>query len=143
MQFTALGLAQRRDMFADLLSEVVQPAGIYLRTEKGIGQLEGLELHDGPLARRAAAEPIWPSRRTALRFLVNLAEGQKTGFYLDQRDNRRAAARLAAGRRVLDAFCYTGGFGLHAARAGAAERRVRRRVRAGPGAGRRTPSSTA
>jgi 23S rRNA (cytosine1962-C5)-methyltransferase len=55
-----------------------------------------------------------------LRFLVNLAEGQKTGFYLDQRDNRRATARLAAGRRVLDAFCYTGAFGLHAARAGAA-----------------------
>jgi 23S rRNA (cytosine1962-C5)-methyltransferase len=48
-----------------------------------------------------------------------LTEGQKTGFYLDQRDNRRAVARLAAGRRVLDAFCYTGGFGLHAARAGA------------------------
>src|SRR5207302_2121605 len=54
-----------------------------------------------------------------LRFRVNVAEGQKTGFYLDQRDNRRAVARLAAGRAVLDAFCYSGGFGLHAARAGA------------------------
>ena len=53
-------------------------------------------------------------------FIVNVAEGQKTGFYHDQRDNRRAAARLAAGRTVLDAFCYTGGFGLHAAKAGAA-----------------------
>jgi 23S rRNA (cytosine1962-C5)-methyltransferase len=56
-----------------------------------------------------------------LRFLVNIAEGQKTGFYLDQRDNRQAVARLASGRRVLDAFCYTGGFGLFAARAGAGE----------------------
>ncbi len=55
-----------------------------------------------------------------MRFLVNLAEGQKTGFYLDQRDNRQAAAPLAQGRRMLDAFCYSGGFGLHAARAGAA-----------------------
>ena len=54
-----------------------------------------------------------------LRFLVHLAEGQKTGFYLDQRDNRAAVARLAAGRRMLDCFCYTGGFGLHAVRAGA------------------------
>src|SRR5206468_431389 len=53
-------------------------------------------------------------------FLVNIAEGQKTGFYHDQRDNRQAAGRLAPGRRVLDAFCYTGGFGLHAAKAGAA-----------------------
>src|SRR5205085_123308 len=56
-----------------------------------------------------------------MRFLVNLAEGQKTGYYLDQRDNRAAVARLCGGRRVLDAFCYTGGFGLYAARAGAAE----------------------
>jgi 23S rRNA (cytosine1962-C5)-methyltransferase len=56
-----------------------------------------------------------------VRFLVNIAEGQKTGFYLDQRDNRRAVAELVPGRRVLDAFCYTGGFALHAARAGAAE----------------------
>src|SRR5581483_7003553 len=53
--------------------------------------------------------------------LVNLAEGQKTGYYLDQRDNRAAVARLCGGKRVLDAFCYTGGFGLYAARAGAAE----------------------
>jgi 23S rRNA (cytosine1962-C5)-methyltransferase len=56
-----------------------------------------------------------------LRFRVNLAEGQKTGFYLDQRDNRRTVAPLATGKRVLDGFCYTGGFGLHAARAGARE----------------------
>jgi 23S rRNA (cytosine1962-C5)-methyltransferase len=54
-----------------------------------------------------------------LSFLVNLAQGQKTGFYLDQRDNRQAVARLAPGRRVLDAFCYSGGFALHAARRGA------------------------
>jgi 23S rRNA (cytosine1962-C5)-methyltransferase len=58
---------------------------------------------------------------SGLRFLVHLAEGQKTGFYLDQRGNRAAVAALARGRRVLDAFCYTGGFGLHAARAGARE----------------------
>src|SRR3954453_8674519 len=56
-----------------------------------------------------------------VRFRVNVAEGQKTGFYLDQRDNRRAVARLASGRRVLDAFCYSGGFGLPAARPGARE----------------------
>src|SRR5262249_33059514 len=55
------------------------------------------------------------------RFLVHLREGQKTGFYLDQRANRQAVAPIAAGRRVLDAFCYTGGFGLYCARAGARE----------------------
>jgi len=71
------------------------------------------------LAGTAPTGPI-TVEEDGIRILVNIALGQKTGFYLDQRDNRRAAARLAAGRRVLDAFCYTGGFGLHGARAGAA-----------------------
>jgi 23S rRNA (cytosine1962-C5)-methyltransferase len=119
VQFTALGLAERRDLFGDLLMELLQPEGVYLRTERGIGKLEGLELQDGPLRGPAPVEPVWVEE-DGLRFQVNLAEGQKTGFYLDQRHNRRAVARLAAGRRVLDAFCYTGAFGLEAARAGAA-----------------------
>jgi 23S rRNA (cytosine1962-C5)-methyltransferase len=118
VQFTSLGMAQRRDVLAELLVELVRPGGIYLRTERGIGQLEGLELHDQPLWGSIPSEPV-TIEEDDLRFLVNVAEGQKTGFYLDQRDNRRAAARLARGRRVLDAFCYTGGFGLHCARAGA------------------------
>jgi 23S rRNA (cytosine1962-C5)-methyltransferase len=119
VQFTALGLARRRDLLAELLVELVRPEGIMLRTERGIGRLEGLELHDEPLWGRLPDGPI-EVHEDGLRFLVNLVEGQKTGFYLDQCDNRRAVAPLAAGRRVLDAFCYTGGFGLHAARAGAA-----------------------
>jgi 23S rRNA (cytosine1962-C5)-methyltransferase len=120
VQFTALGMAQRRDLIADWLVERYQPRGIYLRTERGIGKLEGLQLQDGPLRGEAPSGPV-TVEENGLRFLVQLAEGQKTGFYLDQRDNRRAVAELAAGRRVLDAFCYTGGFGLYAARAGARE----------------------
>lgn len=118
VQFTALAMAQRRDLLVQSLVDLVRPEGIYLRTERGIGQLEGLELRDGPLWGKVPAEPV-PIDEDGLRFLVHLCEGQKTGFYLDQRTNRAAVARLAAGRRVLDAFCYTGGFGLHAARAGA------------------------
>src|SRR5205823_2583895 len=68
----------------------------------------------------APAEPVLVEEN-GVRFLVQIAEGQKTGFYHDQRDNRRRVADFAAGRRVLDAFCYTGGFGLYAARAGATE----------------------
>ena len=108
-------------MFAELLAELLQPEGIYLRTERGIGELEGIQLQDGPLRGAAPHEPI-VIEEDGTRFLVNLTEGQKTGFYLDQRQNRRAVARLAHGRRVLDAFCYTGGFGLHAARSGRASR---------------------
>jgi 23S rRNA (cytosine1962-C5)-methyltransferase len=120
VQFTALGLGQRREMLADVLTELLQPRGIVLRTERGIGQLEGISLQDGPLRGESPPGPI-TIEEYGLRFLVNLAEGQKTGYYLDQRDNRFEVAKLARGRRVLDAFCYSGGFGLHAARAGAAE----------------------
>ncbi len=119
LQFTSLGLAQRREWIIEALVELVQPAGIFQRTERGIGQLEGLEARDELVWGEAPPGAI-EIEEGGVRFLVNLAEGQKTGFYLDQRDNRQAAAHLARGRRVLDAFCYTGGFGLHAARAGAA-----------------------
>jgi 23S rRNA (cytosine1962-C5)-methyltransferase len=118
IQFTAVGMAQRREMLVDLLLELTGAEGAYLRTERHIGQLEGLELHDGPLRGTFPSEPV-RVEEDGVAFLVNLSEGQKTGFYLDQRSNRRAVAHLAPGRRVLDAFCYSGGFGLHAARAGA------------------------
>jgi 23S rRNA (cytosine1962-C5)-methyltransferase len=120
VQFTSFGLAIRRDLFAEILEELTGCRGIFLRTEKGIGKLEGIELRDGILRGAAPPEDL-TIEEGGLSFRVNLAEGQKTGYYLDQRDNRMAVARLAAGRRVLDAFCYTGGFGLQAARAGAAE----------------------
>ncbi len=120
VQFTALGLALRRQEIAEILAELLQPRGIYLRTERGIGQLEGVELHDGPLWGETPTEPVVITEN-GLRFLVPIAEGQKTGYYLDQRDNRRRVAEFAQGRRVLDAFCYTGGFGLYAAQAGASE----------------------
>ncbi|MBI2808619.1 MAG: class I SAM-dependent rRNA methyltransferase [Planctomycetes bacterium] len=116
-QFTSLAMAQRRELFAVLLTELVHPTGIYLRTERGTGQLEGLELQDGPL--RGETPGLLTIDENGLFLQVNLTEGQKTGYYLDHRDNRKAVARLAVGRRMLDAFCYSGGFGLHAARAGA------------------------
>src|SRR5205085_8763937 len=81
---------------------------------------EGLELHDGLLAGQAPpGELVFEENH--LRFAVNLTEGQKTGYYLDQRDNRAAVAKLSAGRRVLDAFSYSGGFGVYAAKGGASE----------------------
>jgi 23S rRNA (cytosine1962-C5)-methyltransferase len=118
VQFTSLALAQRRELFAELLAELTGVEGIYLRTERGIGRLEGLELQDGLLWGRTSAGAV-TIEEDGVQFLVNLEEGQKTGFYLDQRDNRRAVAPMTVGRRVLDAFCYSGGFGLQAARAGA------------------------
>ncbi len=119
IQCTSLGMGVRRGMLARILSECLPVKGIYLRTEKGIGKLEGAELADGLLWGESPPAEI-VVRENGLQFAVNLAEGQKTGFYIDQRDNRAATAALAPGRRVLDAFSYSGGFGLSCARAGAA-----------------------
>lgn len=118
LQFTSLALAQRKEMVIEVLVELCQPEGIYLRTERGIGQIEGLDLQDGLLWGQVPNDSIVIAE-DGLLFQVNLALGQKTGFYLDQRENRTAVARHCSGRRVLDAFCYTGGFALHAARADA------------------------
>ena len=120
VQFTSLAIGERRAMIGDVLNELLQPKGIYLRTEKGIGQLEGLNLHDGLLAGELPP-PELLIEENGLRFAVNLTEGQKTGYYIDQRDNRLAVQKLANGRRVLDAFSYSGGFGLYAAKGGATE----------------------
>lgn len=118
IQLTSLGLAQRKDTIINILVEMIQPKGIYLRTERGIGEQEGLELQDSLIYGSMPSEPIIINE-AGIRFQVNLAEGQKTGFYLDQRDNHQAVVRYAQGRRMLDAFSYSGGFGLHAAKAGA------------------------
>ena len=118
MQVTALGIASRREMLADVLEELVAPAGICIRTEKGVSKLEGLDLRDGLL--RGSEPPADLSIvDNGLRFAVPLTVGQKTGYFLDQRDNRRIVAGYAKGRAVLDAFSYTGGFGLQCAAAGA------------------------
>ncbi len=118
VQFTSLALAQRKDLIVELLIEQLRPRGIYLRTEKGIGGLEGLELQDHLLWGEPPPESL-TIEDAGLRFFVNLELGQKTGFFLDQRDNRPAVARYASGRRVLDAFCYSGAFGQFAAKHGA------------------------
>ena len=119
VQVTALAMQPRLEVVCDALEELVAPRGILLRgAERGLSKLEGLHLPDRLLRGTEPAGPVFVAEG-GLRFGVDLAEGQKTGYYLDQRDNRRAAATLAAGRRVLDMFCYSGGFAVSCAAAGA------------------------
>jgi len=121
VQVTSLGMEARLPLMARLLVEQVKPRGIVVRTERGMTQAEGLGLRDGPCWGQAPDGPV-VILENGLRWQVDLLEGQKTGFYLDQRENRRAAAAHLRGRRVLDMFCYTGGFSLAAsAWGGAAE----------------------
>jgi 23S rRNA (cytosine1962-C5)-methyltransferase len=118
VQFTSLALAARQDSILDALQDSMSPEGIVLRTEKGILAEEGLELQDG-LLRGTLPDRPREIREDHLRFLVDLRTGQKTGFYLDQRENRQRAALYAKGRSVADVCCYTGGFSMAVASAGA------------------------
>jgi 23S rRNA (cytosine1962-C5)-methyltransferase len=120
VQVTALAMSLRLDTVCDALASLVAPKGILLRgAERGLAKLEGLHLPDRLVRGTAPTGPIFVTEH-GLKFGVDLTEGQKTGFYLDQRDNRQAAARYARGRRVLDMFCYSGGFATACAASGGA-----------------------
>lgn len=119
VQATALGMALRLPQLVPILVDLLQPRGILVRTEKGMAKVEGIELRDGMYWGEPPQGPVLVNDG-GLRWQVDLAEGQKTGFYLDQRENRQEAARHVAGRRVLDMFCYSGGFSLSAAALGKA-----------------------
>jgi 23S rRNA (cytosine1962-C5)-methyltransferase len=119
IQVTALAMAVRLPQIVPMLVELAHPKGIMIRTERGVGRAEGIELRDGPYWGEAPEGPLVIVDH-GLQYEVDLAEGQKTGFYLDQRENRVAAARYFRGRRVLDMFCYSGGFALTASAVGGA-----------------------
>jgi 23S rRNA (cytosine1962-C5)-methyltransferase len=122
VQFLTVGLAQRQALFVRLLDELLSPAGIYERSDVDVRSHEGLSPATGLLSGLAPPSPLWITEN-GLQFGVSLAEGQKTGFYLDQRENRAHLARALAampGARVLNCFSYTGAFSVYALAAGAA-----------------------
>ncbi|WP_297871655.1 class I SAM-dependent rRNA methyltransferase [uncultured Oscillibacter sp.] len=97
--------------------------GVYERNEAALRDKEGLPKYKGwfPLSGEAAPEsPVTEITENGVRYLVDVENGQKTGFFLDQKYNRRCVARLAAGKTVLDCFTHTGSFALNAALGGAA-----------------------
>lgn len=120
VQITAQAMAARLAEIVPMLVELTHPRGILLRTEKGVAKAEGLELRDGLLWGEAPSGAILITEN-GLRYGVDFVEGQKTGFYLDQRVNRRVAAEYFRNRRVLDMFCYSGGFSLNASVHGGAD----------------------
>ena len=118
VKFTAAGMAVRRDAVAEALRAASGASVGFERADAAASRREGLAARSGPLWGEAPREPIW-IRERGRRYRVDLVGGQKTGFYLDQRDARDRVERLAAGRRVLDAFAYTGGFSVAAIHGGA------------------------
>ena len=117
MQIGSAGAERWRDTCADILQELCKPECIYERSDSDSRALEGLELRNGVL--RGALPDNVEVIENGLRFKVDVAAGQKTGFYLDQRNNRALTETLAHDKDVLNCFCYTGGFSLYALRGGA------------------------
>lgn len=119
MQTSTLGMEQRKDLVMAALRAELTPTSIVERPDSQMLEREGRP-------RQAEAQASAPSQEVAIRergfrFLVDLRQGQKTGFYIDQRDNRQRVAAYCGGGRVLDCFAYTGGFAVYAAAAGAAQ----------------------
>ncbi len=118
VQFLSAGVELWKDTFLEILQKRLSPAGIYERSDVNVRKKEGLSLRQGILYGMAPPD-LLEIFEGDLRFFVDVKNGHKTGFYLDQRDNRALVAKFAQDREVLNCFAYTGGFGLAALKGGA------------------------
>ncbi|MBQ8506180.1 MAG: class I SAM-dependent rRNA methyltransferase [Clostridia bacterium] len=117
LQSLSLGIERIKDMIADLLMEIVEPAGIWERSDVPVRRLEGMEQTTGLL--RGEVPDLVEMKENGIIFGVDVKNGQKTGFFLDQKENRAAIAPFCKDAKVLDCFCHNGSFSLHAAKFGA------------------------
>ncbi len=125
VQLLSLAMDQRKKQILGLLREILsedgqQIRGIYLRNDVAVRELEGLSQETGWFWYEGSDNPLTTICENGIIYEVDVANGQKTGFFLDQKYNRRAAASLAKGKTILDCFTHTGSFGLNCAKAGAA-----------------------
>lgn len=116
LQVNTVGMERNLDLIVDVLQRNLNAENIFTRNSPYFRQLEGLEFNDEILLGNDDTQQIDDGK---VKYLVNFREGQKTGFYFDQCDNRTFAGELAEGLDVLDAFCNSGGFGLQCAYNGA------------------------
>lgn len=118
VQFLTLGIAAREGEILDALIDLLAPHGIVERSDVEVREKEALPSRSGLLWGQAPP-PQLEIQENGLRFWVDLAGGQKTGFYLDQRENRALLLPYCGGAEVLDGFAYSGAFGVYAAQGGA------------------------
>jgi 23S rRNA (cytosine1962-C5)-methyltransferase len=119
VQILSLGIDLRKDMLVSILIRIFNPLGIYERSDVSVREKEGLPLFKGLLYGDVPDEvEIYENH---LKMTVNIKEGQKTGFFLDQQDNHNKLKPYVKDKKVLDCFSHVGGFGLHAASFGAKE----------------------
>jgi 23S rRNA (cytosine1962-C5)-methyltransferase len=117
MQVLTAGMERMRSLVIDALSTLQAPQAIFERSQGAVRKEEGLADRVGPIAGDLPGEII--ATENGINLAIDVQRGQKTGYFLDQRDNRMRLAALAPGARVLDAYCYAGGFTLAALRSGA------------------------
>jgi len=117
IQTLALGIDVWKPAIVKALEKIFSPKGIYERNDVPVRELEGLAQQKGFLS--SSFDTRIEIRENGLRFMVDVEKGQKTGYFLDQQDNRRAIQHIVKGADVLGAFCYTGTFEIHAAHYGA------------------------
>ncbi|MFM6945227.1 MAG: class I SAM-dependent rRNA methyltransferase [Bacteroidota bacterium] len=117
IQSMALGIDLWKQAIVDALQKIFNPKGIYERNDVPVRELEGMQQIKGFLSEPFDTNII--INENGLQFHVDIANGQKTGYFLDQQDNRRAIQHIVKGANVLEAFCYTGTFSVHAAHYGA------------------------
>lgn len=117
MQIGSAGAEKWRKVCAEILQDLCRPACIYERSDSDSRTLEGLPERNGVLFGTLPDALVLTEH--GIHFGVDVAQGQKTGFYLDQRDNRALIGELAHDKDVLNCFCYSGGFSLYALRGGA------------------------
>jgi 23S rRNA (cytosine1962-C5)-methyltransferase len=118
-QFTSLAMFERRDFLMHALSERTGALGVLARTDRLTAEQEGIPYPFEALIGELPMEPIELVEH-GITYWVDPRAGQKTGFFLDQRENRRVAATYCQGKRVLDLYCYAGGFALNARKHGGA-----------------------
>ena len=116
VQSNAAGMARLEPLVLEALGDLLRPEAIVLRNDSPVRALEGLPLETTVVGKLDGSVAV---DENGAVFRADLIAGQKTGWFFDQRDNRRFVAALARGARVLDLYCFTGGFAVQAARAGA------------------------
>ena len=117
IQTLSLGIEKWKEAIVKSLQTIFSPKGIYERNDVPVRELEGMEQKKGFLSEPFDTNII--IQENGLRFHVDIENGQKTGYFLDQQDNRRAIENIVKGADVLGAFTYTGTFEIHAAHYGA------------------------
>lgn len=119
VQVLSLGMELWKHELTDILVEVIRPEGIYERNDVPVRRLEGMQETTGLLYGDVPDRV--PMVENGIVYAVDVKHGQKTGFFLDQKENRAAIAPLCPGARVIDMFCHNGSFALNAAKYGARE----------------------